>query len=137
MDRCAYCDIFSGAAQGPPAALVTAEFVAFVGRYQPTGPGYSLVVPRRHIEDLHALEPHELGPMLDAVQRVSAAVVAAFDTDGTTVMQNNGDPGQRVKHLHFHVVPRWVGDGYPCESRDEIDRRELERQATLLSQHLR
>ena len=117
-------------------ALDTDEFVSFVGRYQPTGPGYSLVVPRRHVTDLHALSSDELGPTLAAVQRVSRAIVDAFGVSGTTVMQNNGHPGQRVMHLHFHVVPRWPGDGYPRESDLEVAPIELERQAALLRQHL-
>lgn len=137
MTACAYCDIFRGAAEGPPTALVTADHVSFMGRLQPTGPGYSLVVPKRHVPDLQAFEPDELGPMLAAVQRVSNAVVEAFGASGTTVVQNNGEPGQRVPHVHFHVVPRHPGDGYPCESNDEVRLTELERQAELLRRHLR
>jgi histidine triad (HIT) family protein len=133
---CRYCEIFEGRAGGPPVALDTPELVSFMGRFQPTGPGYSLVVPRRHVQDLHALEEDDLRPTLAAVQRVSRAVVRAFGVSGTTVMQNNGRPGQRVMHLHFHVVPRWEGDGYPCESNVEVEHLELERQATLLRAHL-
>lgn len=134
---CAYCDVFSGRASGPPVALETDELVSFIGRYQPTGPGYSLVVSRRHVSDVHALKAEELQPTLAAVQRVSRAVISAFGVSGTTIMQNNGPPGQRVMHLHFHVVPRWAGDGYPCESDAEVDLSELERQADLLRAHLR
>ena len=117
MTACAYCDILTGVAKGPPIALVTDDHVSFIGRLQPTGPGDSLVVPKRHLPDLHAFEPEELGPMLAAVQRVSTAVIKAFGATGTTVLQNNGEPGQRVKHVHFHVVPRRPGDGYPLRSR--------------------
>ena len=136
LTGCGYCDVFSGRAAGPPVALDTDEFVSFMGRYQPTGPGYSLVVPRRHVTDLHALSSEELEPTLAAVQAVSGAILGAFGVSGTTVMQNNGGPWQRVMHLHFHVVPRWPGDGYPCESHAEVSLEELERQAELLRAHL-
>lgn len=136
LTGCGYCDVFSGRATGPPVALDTDECVSFMGRYQPTGPGYSLVVPRRHIIDLHEVSAEELQPSLAAVQKVSRAILAAFGVSGTTVMQNNGRPGQRVMHLHFHVVPRWPGDGYPCESDAEVRPDELERQAALLRFHL-
>ena len=136
LTGCEYCDVLSGRAAGPPVALDTGEFVSFIGRYQPTGPGYSLVVPRRHITDLHTLSAEELGPTLAAVQTVSRAIVDAFDVGGTTVLQNNGQPGQRVMHLHFHVVPRWPGDGYPCESDQEVSAEDLERQADRLRAHL-
>ena len=128
--------MFAGRAAGPPIALDTGALVSFMGRYQPTGPGYSLVVPRRHVRDLHALDPDELTPMLAAVQTVSQAIVRAFGVSGTTVVQNNGHPGQRIMHLHFHVVPRWPGDRYPCESDIEVGREELEQQARLVRAHL-
>ena len=136
LTGCGYCDVFSGRAAGPPVALDTDEFVSFMGRYQPTGPGYSLVVPRRHVNDLHALGAEELMPTLAAVQTVSRAILGAFGVSGTTVMQNNGRPGQRVMHLHFHVIPRWPGDGYPCESDLEVSAEELERQAQILRDHI-
>jgi histidine triad (HIT) family protein len=107
-----------------------------MGRYQPTGPGYSLVIPRVHVRDLHDLPPDQHAPMLAAVRRVSLAVTDAFGVTGTTIMQNNGEPAQRVKHLHFHVVPRWHGDGYPSTSDVEVAVTELERQAALLRRAL-
>lgn len=137
LTACAYCDILTGVAKGPPTAVVTDDHVAFIGHLQPTGPGYSLVVPKRHVPDLYAFKPDELGPMLAAVQRVSTAVVKAFGASGATVLQNNGEPGQRVKHVHFHVVPRRPGHGYRCESDDEVGIAELERQEELLRRQLR
>lgn len=136
-ERCAYCDIFSGVAKGPPTALDEPELVSFMGRFQPTGPGYSLVVPRRHIATIHELEDAELGPMLDAVRRVASAVTRAFGVTGITVMQNNGPPAQRVPHLHFHVVPRWEGDGYPKSTETEVPEDVLRSQAQLLRPLLR
>ena len=133
---CPYCDIFAGIVDGPPIGLNEPRFASFMGRFQPTGPGYSLVVPKHHIRDLHELEPGDLAPMLEAVRRVSAAVMAAFGATGTTILQNNGHPAQRVKHLHFHVVPRHEGDGYPSTSTTEIPDLELRRQADLLRRSL-
>lgn len=89
VDGCPYCDILSGAAHGPPRFLDDEEFVAFVGRRQPGGPGYALVIPRAHVENLHGLPPTQLGPMLAVVQR--------FDRGGVRVRGNrhNGPAEQR------------------------------------------
>lgn len=134
---CPYCDILAGRAIGRPTALEEEDFVSFMGRFQPTGPGYSLVIPRKHVQDLHSLPTNQLAPMLDAVRRVSVAIVQAFGASGTTVMQNNGAPGQKVGHLHFHVVPRHLGDAYPCESEIEVPVEELNLQAERLRDALR
>jgi histidine triad (HIT) family protein len=132
IENCPYCDVFAGTATGPPTALDEDGFVSFMGRFQPTGPGYSLVVPRLHVPTLHDLTAPMLAPALSAVRRVSAAILTAFDATGTTVMQNNGPPAQSVNHLHFHVVPRHEDDGYPSQSSREVPEEELEDQARRL-----
>jgi histidine triad (HIT) family protein len=129
---CPYCDFFAGRASAPAFGLDEADHASFMGRFQPTGPGYSLVVPKHHVEDLHALAADELAGMLAAVQRVSQAVMTAFGATGTTILQNNGHPAQRVRHLHFHVVPRHEGDGYPSTSTIEVPDEDLRGQAARL-----
>ncbi|MGQ0520384.1 MAG: HIT family protein, partial [Actinomycetota bacterium] len=51
-----------------------------------------------------------VGPFFSVVQRVTAAVTAAMDADGSFVAVNN-TVSQSVPHLHVHVVPRRRGDG--------------------------
>lgn len=118
VSGCAFCGFVAGL--GPATAYQSDDYVVFMGRYQPTGPGYSLVIPTEHMQDLGALSPDRLGPTLALVQAVSTAVMGAFSATGTTIMQNNGEPGQSVPHLHFHVIPRRHGDGYPCTSDIEV-----------------
>lgn len=133
---CHFCDALHGRKRGEPRAFDDGRFAVFMGRYQPTGPGYALVVPHPHIPDLHALSERECGPVLHMVGRVSAAITGAFDVTGTTVVENNGHPGQSVSHLHFHVVPRWQGDGYPRRSETSEPDDVLANQAARLAQAL-
>jgi histidine triad (HIT) family protein len=133
VPSCEFCDVLQGRSHGEPRAFDDERFAVFMGRYQPTGPGYALVVPRRHVQDLHALSEQDCGPMLRMVRRTSAAVQQAFDVSGTTVLQNNGSPGQSVPHLHFHVVPRRPGDGYPRRSNTPEPDDELRSQALELA----
>lgn len=133
---CHYCDALHRRKQGEPRAFDDGQFAVFMGRYQPTGPGYALVVPYPHIPDLHALPGSACGPTLHLVGRVSAAITTAFDVTGTTILENNGRPGQSVSHLHFHVIPRWQGDGYPSRKDTAESDAALVKQAALLAQAL-
>ncbi|WP_084678630.1 HIT family protein [Actinopolymorpha alba] len=135
---CHFCDELRGRTGGAPRAFDDERFAVFIGRYQPTGPGYALVVPHRHVQDLHSLPEADCGAMLRMVRLTSVAVQRAFDASGTTVMQNNGPPGQSVPHLHFHVVPRRPGDGYPRrasvpELEDELTDQALKLAAALVA----
>lgn len=130
---CHFCDGLQRRTSRESCAFDDGRFAVFMGRYQPTGPGYALVVPYAHIPDLHSLPETECGPLLQLVGSVSAAIPRAFDVTGTTVMENNGRPGQSVRHLHFHVVPRWEGDGYPRRSEAPESGSRLARQADQLA----
>ena len=69
--------------------------------------GQCVVVPRRHAATLLDLNRDEADAVMAAAQRVSQAMLVAFDPDGLLLYQNNGiGSGQEVPHFHLHVVPR-------------------------------
>jgi diadenosine tetraphosphate (Ap4A) HIT family hydrolase len=41
---------------------------------------------------------------------VTAAAKRAFEAVGTTMLINDGAPGQTLDHLHVHVIPRFDDD---------------------------
>jgi histidine triad (HIT) family protein len=105
---CVFCGIVRGEI---PAAWVLREarVCAFLDT-RPVFKGHVLVVPAVHVEDFHALDPAEMAPFWTQVQRVSRAVEAGLEAQGTFVAVNN-KISQSVPHLHAHVVPRRKGDG--------------------------
>lgn len=47
----------------------------------------------------------------DADVLCHAIIDALLGADGFNILQNNGEAaGQTVKHLHFHIVPRFGGE---------------------------
>jgi histidine triad (HIT) family protein len=90
----------------------------------------TLVIPKRHIENIFELDDGTGAALTRTLVRVAGAVRAAFTPDGMNIWQSNGVAGgQEVFHLHFHVLPRSDQDGmlkffpsrpgYP--SRSELD----------------
>src|SRR3712207_8891951 len=72
--------------------------------------GHVLLVPRTHVETLADLPADQVGTLFAVVQRLSRAVPAAMDAQGSFVAINN-IVSQSVPHLHVHVVPRRRKDG--------------------------
>ena len=107
MTDCLFCGIIAGTV---PAQIVLADdvAVAFLDA-RPVFKGHALIVPRDHYVTLADL-PGLVGPFFARVQRLSAAMPAAFGAQGSFVASNNV-VSQSVPHLHVHVVPRTRGDG--------------------------
>jgi ATP adenylyltransferase len=74
--------------------------------------GHLMVAPRRHAADPSALPAEEFRLLMDVVQRVVTVVTGALRPDGMNIGMNLGvAAGAGVAdHLHWHIVPRWIGD---------------------------
>jgi histidine triad (HIT) family protein len=105
---CKFCQIIAGEI---PAHFVleTDDVVAFLD-HRPLFYGHTLVLPRAHIETLLDVPSGFIGPFFLDVQRVTRAVTAAREAQGSFVAENNV-VSQSVPHLHVHVVPRRRKDG--------------------------
>lgn len=78
----------------------------------PVNPGHTLVVPKKPCAGLLDCEPDVLAELIKAVQKVARAVKEATGAEGINIHQNEGAAaGQKVFHLHFHVIPRFERDG--------------------------
>jgi histidine triad (HIT) family protein len=93
----------------------------------PQGPGHTLVIPKSGATNLFDISPDDLGSLLQAAQQVGRMLVAALGADGLEIQQLNGTAaGQTVFHLHFHLIPRFVGVPItPHAEADVVDQAEL------------
>ncbi|MPZ98048.1 MAG: HIT domain-containing protein [Dehalococcoidia bacterium] len=140
FDPCPFCDNIAGrpSSSGTVCAPIaeTDQTFAFVVP-RAISRGHSLVIPKRHSPTLFDLTDDEAVALISASRRLAGALMAAFEPDGLTLVQNNGLASeQSVPHLHFHLIPRWhgqsrfdpPGDRLPLEERVEL--------ADLIQQHL-
>ena len=86
---------------------------AFVvmNRY-PYNSGHLMVVPFRHVAQLHDLKTAERREIMDLVALSSQVLTDVQNPAGMNVGMNLGRPaGAGIDgHLHVHLVPRWIGD---------------------------
>ncbi|MGI9524945.1 MAG: HIT family protein [Hyphomicrobiaceae bacterium] len=76
----------------------------------PRTDGHVLVIPKTPARNVLDASPAQLAACMRTVQKVSRAVMTAFNAAGVTVQQfNEPSAGQVVFHLHFHVLPRHPG----------------------------
>ncbi len=78
----------------------------------PVNPGHTLVVPKVWSAGFLDASEDTICHLIPAIQKVARAVKDATGAQGVNIMQNEGAAaGQKVFHLHFHVIPRFDNDG--------------------------
>ena len=107
---CVFCEIVAGREE---ASVVYEDdlTIAFMDISQ-FADGHVLVVPREHYDDQLAVPDDVAAALGIATKHVARSVDSAFKPDGLTLWQSiRAAGGQDVFHLHWHVMPRYVGDG--------------------------
>jgi histidine triad (HIT) family protein len=105
--------------------------VAFLDISQVTE-GHTLVIPKKHIEDVFALTPEIAQELFQVVPEIAKAIKNSLTPMGLNILNNNGSfAGQSVFHYHVHLIPRFdETDGFdlvwkpnPDRNLDEIVRK--------------
>lgn len=107
---CIFCKIIKGEM---PAMKVYEDddYMAFLD-INPSNKGHTLVIPKEHYETFNDLPEDKLFGLTKITQKVSSAIEKATSCHGYNVMVNNYKAsGQLVPHVHYHIVPRYQGDG--------------------------
>ncbi len=101
---CLFCNILE---KKVPATVVYEDDHTLAFRdIRPVAPTHVLVIPKKHVDAVHSLEPGDaeaMGNVLIAARRV--ADQEGLTADGYRLVINDGDAaGQTVHHLHVHVL---------------------------------
>jgi len=92
--------------------LATVEHGTVMLNKFPYANGHVMVAPRRHTADLDELPAAEYAALCDLLRSAVGIIRAEFRPEGVNVGLNLGAAAGAgiADHLHWHVVPRWVGD---------------------------
>jgi diadenosine tetraphosphate (Ap4A) HIT family hydrolase len=102
--RCFLCDLARGEPEHPHHMLYETErAIAFLNRF-PTVPGYALVAPREHREQVTGdFDEAEYVELQRVVHRVTEAVRRATGAERVYLLSLGSQHANR--HVHWHVVP--------------------------------
>ena len=101
--HCLFCRIAAG--EIPSERVHEDDEVIAFRDVAPRAPTHILVVPRRHVRDLHALTDADAGLMAKLVAAIRTVADSEGLGTGYRVVTNVGaDAGQSVFHLHLHVL---------------------------------
>ena len=109
-DSCIFCRIVRG--ELPSTRVYEDDRILAFLDINPVAKGHLLVIPKAHYATLLDV-PEELSACFAPVlAKLGKAVMAATNATGFNCLQNNfAASGQIVFHSHWHIIPRFEGDG--------------------------
>jgi histidine triad (HIT) family protein len=113
---CIFCKIVAG--QAPAHVVHEDELTLVFMDIFPVADGHTLLIPKRHCDDLFGAELGDLRALVVRSRQVAHAIRRVLSPDGLGVFQLNGAAaGQTVFHYHMHLIPRHHGDGLQIHGR--------------------
>ena len=122
---CLFCQIIQGKV---PAYKIYEDkkTLAFLD-INPVTRGHSLVVPKKHSENLFEMAPEDAKSLMLTIQKVSSLLKQKLGADGVNILHASGKTAeQSVFHTHFHLVPRYKDDKLHLFPRDQYTKGDFE-----------
>lgn len=106
---CVFCKIVNG--EIPSYKIYESEnTMAFLDISQNTV-GHTLVIPKRHIENIFELDEETSKELFVSVTKTAKILKEKLGIENANLLNNNGSlAGQVVNHYHIHIIPRYGND---------------------------
>jgi len=105
MEDCIFCKIVNG--EIPSIKVYEDERVYAFADINPISDGHTLIIPKAHAENLWEMSENNIVAVVQASQKIAAAMKEVFGPVGIAVLQLNGKVvNQVVLHYHMHMIPK-------------------------------
>lgn len=121
--ECIFCKIIRG--EIPSYTIYEDEYVKAFLDIQPLTNGHTLIIPKKHFENLYNMDVENLKHIELASQKIGKLLKITLNCQGITRLQNN-EYGQEVKHYHMHLIPRYENRTFKVQV-DEKEKIEVEK----------
>ena len=111
MEGCIFCQI--AAARAPASIVYEDETALAFMDLNPVTPGHLLIIPKEHFRNIYDCPPGLAGYLQEIGAKLAGPVRQATGCQGMNYfMANEAVAGQDVWHIHLHLLPRYMGDGF-------------------------
>jgi len=108
MTECIFCKIVRG--EMPCFKVYENEYVLAFADINPISKGHTLIIPKKHSENLWEIQDEELSAIHLASRKLAHAIRESLSPLGLAALQLNGKgANQVVMHYHLHLIPRLSG----------------------------
>ncbi len=110
--KCLFCGLWSSEEDCENLVLDRGEHSLTLMNLYPYNSGHLMVAPCRHTAEYETLTETEITEINKSIQKAIVILKKIYKPDGLNLGLNLGQAAGAgvADHLHYHIVPRWVGD---------------------------
>ena len=110
MDNCVFCKIVRGEVKSWKVYEDEHTYAFF--DINPVNEYHTLVIPKNHYVDIFDIPENEAVSIMKTIKRIVNLYDEKIGIKNVQILNNSGEEAQQdVFHIHFHVIPRFDGDG--------------------------
>ena len=133
--NCVFCRVVNREIPSSPV-YEDDRFLAFLD-IGPVNKGHTILIPKQHFETYLDIPNNTLRDLAVVLKQVAAAVRKAVGADGLNLGMNlYPASGQSVPHAHWHIMPRFAGDGLRLFPQGKYEEGEMKYFQEKIRQHL-
>ncbi len=107
---CLFCKIIAG--EIPNHTVYEDDNVLAFLDIHPCCKGHTVLVPKKHLATSLAATKEEWEKIMEGLRLAIHKVESVIKPDGMNVgINDRPTAGQAVSHMHWHIIPRFEGDG--------------------------
>lgn len=107
---CLFCKIVAG--EIPCYKVYEDEHVLAFLDIHPCSKGHTVVIPKEHAETIWNMSIEDFEKVSGGLRSAAGRIEARLKPPAMNIGLNNGKiAGQAVPHVHWHIIPRYEGDG--------------------------
>jgi len=100
--KCIFCD-----EKIKEQSFMESENFMVICDISPAVPGHSLIIPKKHVSSIFELDKKEIIEMFNITKKATKYLLNFYKiTDFNLVINQGKNAGQKVNHLHLHILPR-------------------------------
>ena len=109
---CVFCKASDGGVGFESLSLFADDDIMILLNKFPYNTAHAMILPRKHVGDLLELDQKVFEKVNDGIRKTVKALKEVYEPAGFNVGLNHGRvAGAGIPdHLHWHVIPRWMGD---------------------------
>lgn len=115
-DDCLFCKIARKEVEAK--ILYEDDDVMVIMDAYPDTDGHTLVIPKKHYEDIYSIDREIFLKIIDTGKRYATKLMTTLDKSALTFLVNYGD-AQVIKHFHLHLLPDYMNKTHDF-SKEEI-----------------